>query len=105
MRFLALFALVFALWGSLPAVHADAVRGHDTCLARERLAAYLAEQYAETPRAMGLVSDAGVMEVFVSSAGSWTIVVTSAEGLACVLAAGDNWEALRPTLLSRGPAA
>jgi hypothetical protein len=33
-----------------------------------------------------------VMEVFVASAGTWTIIVTDVTGRSCIIAAGDNWE-------------
>jgi hypothetical protein len=33
-----------------------------------------------------------VLEVFASSNGSWTMVMTMPNGKACLIAAGDNWE-------------
>ena len=32
------------------------------------------------------------MEVFASSHGSWTMVLTMPDGKACMIATGDNWE-------------
>jgi hypothetical protein len=70
----------------------------NTCTERDRLVGFLSDKYKETPRAMGLVSNSGVMEVYVSSQGSWTIVVTSSKGMSCVIAAGENWEDMRVAL-------
>ena len=51
---------------------------------------------------MGLVSNSGVMEVYVSTQGSWTIVVTSSKGTSCVIAAGESWEDMRVALKDPG---
>lgn len=75
-----------------------------TCTKRDRLVQFLADRYKEAPRAMGLVSNSGVMEVYVSSTGSWTIVVTSSNGMSCVIAAGNSWEDMR-VALTNDPAA
>ncbi len=62
------------------------------CMARDNLVAYLSEQHSESPRALGLVADRGLMEVYVSPQGTWTIAMTTAQGVACILAVGDTWE-------------
>ena len=68
----------------------------NTCTDRDRLEGFLAEKYKEEPIAMGLIDSSGVMEVYLSESGSWTIVVTSAQGLSCVIAAGENWDDIEP---------
>ncbi len=50
------------------------------------------EQYKEDPVGMGLAQPGQVLEVFASSSGSWTMVITLPDGKACMIAAGDNWE-------------
>src|SRR6188472_4476822 len=68
--------------GNACAAHADVVRK-------------LAERFGETRTGIGLHKDDAVVEVFSSAAtGSWTIVVTGADGLSCLLAAGRGWEQL-----------
>ena len=43
---------------------------------------------------MGLNQSNGVLEVYASDeTGTWTILVTSPDGKACLLAAGKMWEA------------
>lgn len=62
------------------------------CMQHKILVSYLTEKFAETPRALGLVASRNVMEVYVSGKGTWTIVMTSTEGISCIVAAGDTWE-------------
>ena len=62
------------------------------CMRHENLVSYLSERHAELPRALGLVADRGLMEVYVSPQGTWTISMTTAQGIACIIAVGDTWE-------------
>ena len=62
------------------------------CGPREQLVKLLASQYKEDPVGMGLSQPGQVLEVFASSNGSWTMVMTMPDGKACMIAAGDNWE-------------
>ena len=44
---------------------------------------------------MGLANSGGVIEVLSSKTGeSWTIIITMPDGNTCLIAAGENWEAL-----------
>ena len=62
------------------------------CGPREQLVKLLTDQYKEDPVGMGLAQPGQVLEVFASSSGSWTMVMTMPNGKACMIAAGDNWE-------------
>ena len=49
--------------------------------------------YTETPSAMGLSNNGGVVEILTSPKGdNWTIIITMPNGLSCLVAAGENWE-------------
>ncbi len=72
------------------------------CMNHKNLVSFLSDRYSEAPRALGLVEDRGLMEVYVSDKGTWTIVLTTAQGIACILAAGDTWEE-HEMQLSAGP--
>ena len=72
------------------------------CMKHKNLVSFLSDRYSEAPRALGLVEDRGLMEVYVSDKGTWTIVMTTAQGVACILAAGDTWEESE-LQLSSGP--
>ena len=57
----------------------------------------LAAGYGEAPVAAGLRSNGELLQVFASpESGTWTIVSTTPQGTACVLAAGRHWELPRP---------
>ncbi len=62
------------------------------CGARDSFLAQLDAKYGETRRSMGL-SDNSVVELFANEAtGSWTILITSPQGIACILAAGEAFQ-------------
>lgn len=62
------------------------------CAPYRQMTTFLAERYGETPQAVGLVGPGRIVEVFAGAGGSWTILVTSAAGQSCILAAGEGWE-------------
>lgn len=59
------------------------------------ITAHLAEHYGEARRAIALAADNSLVEIFVSQTGSWTMLVTRAGGPTCMIASGQNFEALR----------
>lgn len=62
------------------------------CLDREKLAETLVGRYSEKPVAAGLDSGGKLLEIFASGeGGSWTMAVTSPEGISCVIATGEQW--------------
>jgi len=81
-------AAAFLLPQSVAINKADAA----ICMHHENLVSFLSGRHDEFPRALGLVADRGLMEVYVSPAGTWTIVMTTPRGVACIIAAGDTWE-------------
>jgi predicted methyltransferase len=63
------------------------------CAQRAKVIERLAEKYGETLQSVGMQSNNGVLEVYASEeTGSWTILVTSPDGTACLIAAGQMWE-------------
>lgn len=82
-------ALAFA--ASLAGAQAEAqTRG--ACAARTDIVKRLSDRYGETLQSMGLQNN-GILEIYASDdTGTWTIVVTTPDGRACLLAAGQLWE-------------
>ncbi len=73
------------------------------CGPREAVVTRLSEGYGETRQSMGLGSNNAVVEVFASSkTGSWTITVTQANGLTCLVASGQGFEKLAEALPPEG---
>lgn len=62
-----------------------------TCMDRADLGERLATGYAEVPRAAGLDSLNRFLEIYVSPAGTWTMVITTPDGSSCVVAFGTDW--------------
>lgn len=67
------------------------------CGDRTELLKQLQQRHDETPRALGLSSDGGVLEVLVSPDGGWTILVTYPKRPTCVVAVGEAWQTLQLT--------
>lgn len=61
----------------------------------------LAAEHGEVPVAAGLVSNGGLLEVLTSPSGSWTILVTQPNGMACLVAAGESWQSEKPAVPGR----
>jgi hypothetical protein len=81
---------------SLPA------KAQNVCTARDQVLGHLGSNYSETPVAMGLANNGGVIEVLSSGSGTtWTIIITMPSGVSCLLAAGESWESL--PLIAAGP--
>lgn len=76
------FAVVLGL--GLPAA------ARSVCGERAAVVAELERRYGETRRSVGLQQGRGVIEVWASErTGSWTILLTDAEGRTCLMAAGE----------------
>jgi len=89
----AAFAMLFAvLVTAAPAQMQAQMPTQAQCGPHLRIVALLARQYREARKAIGTVSRNHVMEVYVSQAGSWTVLVTSADGNSCIIASGADWE-------------
>lgn len=82
-----LLSLVALLSASMPAL-----AGAASCAPKAVIEDALGGQFAETPFATGIA--AGNMVKFFGNAesGSWTVVVVRPDGVACVVAQGENLE-------------
>ena len=79
--------------------------GTPRCAPHADMLSVLAKQYGEAPQAIGLVSGTAVLEVLSSKAGTFTVLVTRADGMACILAAGQDFEEVPDHLASLDPQA
>jgi hypothetical protein len=59
---------------------------------RDQILKRLEQAREETPQALGLSGDGGVIEVLVSPEGGWTILLTYPRRPTCVIATGEPWE-------------
>ena len=80
------------LFGCMIAFGGPPAQAQMPCGPREDLVKLLADQYKDSPVGIGLAQSGQLLEVFASSVGSWSMVMTSTDGKTCIVAAGDNWE-------------
>ena len=86
-------ALLFSTFaGLLLGMGAAPVRAQEFCAERAEMVKSLADQFKESPAALGQIDGSAVIEVFVSESGSWTILATRTDGKSCVVSAGEGWE-------------
>lgn len=79
----------------LAAFAADAA-AQAPCTIRDDLVKLLESKYKEGPVSFGTANGQAVVEVFASDKGTFTIIATRANGISCIIAAGQDWEALGP---------
>ena len=80
-----------------------AAQSAPSCAPRELVVDRLADKFGETRQSIGLGANNAVVEVFASeTSGSWTITVTSANGLTCLVASGQAYEAMAEALPAKG---
>lgn len=92
--------VVYALAGALAAVIllvAGAAMAQTMCGLRDAIVKNLEQTYSEESVAIGLASNGGLIEVFASPSGSFTIILTQTNGFSCVMATGEDFEP-RPAL-------
>ncbi|MGB3314224.1 MAG: hypothetical protein WBB85_07410 [Albidovulum sp.] len=101
-----LFALSLGFGGLILATHHAFAEGRPNCAARDTVVTELADRYGETRHGIGLAANNAVMEVFASAeTGTWTITVTLTNGMTCLIASGQNYEALAEHLPAAGKGA
>jgi len=62
------------------------------CAPRQEIVVQLAQKFSETPTAVGVAGNGAILELLTSKSGSWTMLMSFANGAACVIATGENWE-------------
>ena len=63
------------------------------CMTHGEMTQELGRRNTESQIAMGLAGNGAVLEVFSSGDGAtWSIVITTPDGVSCVVASGETWE-------------
>ena len=87
----------------IPSATDVAAQNARNCGPREAVVDRLAEGYGETRQSMGLGANNSVVEVFASDeTGTWTITVTTPNGMTCLVASGQSFEKLVEALPAKG---
>jgi hypothetical protein len=62
------------------------------CSTHAELVKLLGGKYGESLSNYGVAGQRNLVEVYVSEAGSFTILATKPDGISCIIATGQNWE-------------
>lgn len=90
-------ALCVAAALSLPAT---AVAAPTACSPRQEVLSQLAAKFKESPVAVGLANNGGLVEVLTAGNGeTWTIIITMPNGMSCLVAAGEAWQSQKQVAL------
>ena len=67
------------------------------CLPRGKMMDLLDGRYSEQPISAGLGTGGRLIEVFATAdGGTWTMVMSTPDGVTCVIAAGLEWQDVEP---------
>ena len=89
--------------GAITACLPVAAQTARNCAPRDIVVGRLAESYGETRQSIGLGANNAVVEVFASQeSGTWSITVTMPDGMTCLVASGQAYEALAEALPAKG---
>jgi len=79
-------------FGSVSGAGAQMVTLPAACGEHESLVEKLATDYSESRKSVGLSASGDVVELFASTAGTWSVVLTNVTGVSCLIMSGENWE-------------
>ena len=82
------------------ALFSTAALAQPQCDKRDKVLSLLAEKYKESPVALGVTNNGGLVEVLSTNEGTtWSIIVTAPDGKSGLVAAGEGWRALEQVAL------
>jgi anti-sigma factor RsiW len=96
-RVLSLRLFFFGLVGAAALAAAPAM-AQVPCGPHAAILDHLAQRYGEKPHSIALTDQGSLIEVVVSPAGTWTILVTQPKGPSCIVATGKQWETVAATV-------
>lgn len=81
--------LLFVVAMSATPAFAQMVCGNHSDITRQ-----LQAGYQEALSGIGVASNGGVIELYTSKKGTFTILLTRPNGMSCLMAVGQNWESV-----------
>lgn len=87
---------ILALSAGLALVSSGAAMAQPQCDQRDSVLQVLQQKYKEQPVALGVTHNGGLVEVLTTGNGNtWSIIVTTPQGMSCLVAAGEGWKAMQ----------
>ena len=74
---------------------APASSAENICGKRDEIVSRLESGYQEYNSAMGMSTNGGLVELYTSENGTWTLMLSQPNGASCLIAAGENWESFK----------
>jgi len=74
---------------------APASSAENICGKRDDIVSRLESGYQEFNSAMGMSTNGGLVELYTSENGTWTLMLSQPNGVSCLIAAGENWESFK----------
>jgi hypothetical protein len=87
-----MFSLIGASFVALMATPASSAE--NVCGKRDDIVSRLENGYQEFNSALGMSTNGGLVELYTSDKGTWTLMLTQPDGVSCLIAAGENWETI-----------
>ncbi len=94
---------ILALGAGLALVSTSVAMAQPQCDQRDSVLQVLEQKYKEAPVALGVTHNGGLVEVLSTGNGTtWSIIVTTPEGMSCLVAAGEGWRAMQQASVDPG---
>jgi hypothetical protein len=71
------------------------------CNAREQVVKALSQQFAEEPVVRGITQAGQLLEMFASTEGTWTLILSLPSGQSCLIANGDDFDVGRSEVAAK----
>lgn len=102
-----LYSLALAMLITLPTMAAAQERPRGPaeqipCGPRTDILEALKDAFREVPVGRGLSIDGNMLELLASPNGSWTVLLSRANGSSCFATTGEAWESVAPATPARG---
>ena len=102
----AIACATLALTAALATASSESTAQQVPCNQRNDVLGHLAQKYQDLPVAIGVTNRGGLVEVLSTGDGKpWTLIISSPDGQACMVAAGEGWRALPQAAAPDGPQA
>jgi hypothetical protein len=89
------YSILFPILAIVAPLAITPAAAQSQCGPRQEVVKSLGDRFKEAPVGMGMTQPGQVLELFASKTGSWTMVITNADGRSCLLAAGENWDMIQ----------
>ena len=93
-------AVIFGTLALAPPAQAQTA---NPCIDRTKIVRSLTEKYNESQTALGLQNSGQMLEIWTSAdTGTFTVLITRADGISCIVSSGEFWRTAFPVADKKG---